>query len=71
MPKARRRPFLPAGTELIVWRDPKTPTANAFNCASKPAWFPLSAPQILFFNEQEAPSSCRSTRCRSRARRSA
>lgn len=51
--KARRRPFLPAGTELIVWRDPKFPTANSFNCASKPAWFPLSQTQIIFFNEQE------------------
>jgi hypothetical protein len=51
--KARRQPFLPGGTELIVWRDPKVPTANAFNCASKPSWFPLSHSQILFFNEQE------------------
>jgi hypothetical protein len=53
LPKARRRPFLPPGTELIVWRDPKTPTANAFNCATKPAWFPLNQSQILFFDEQE------------------
>jgi hypothetical protein len=52
--KARRRPYLPPGTELIVWRDPKTPTANAFNCASKPSWFPLNQSQIVFFNEQEA-----------------
>jgi hypothetical protein len=52
--KARRRPYLPPGTELIVWRDPKAPTANAFNCASKPTWFPLNQSQILFFNEQEA-----------------
>ncbi len=51
--KARRRPFLPAGTELIVWRDPKFATANPFNCAAKPAWFPLSHTQIIFFNEQE------------------
>jgi hypothetical protein len=53
-PKARRRPFLPGGTDLIVWRDPKTPTVTAFNCASKPNWFPLSHTQIMFFNEQEA-----------------
>jgi hypothetical protein len=52
--KARRRPYLPPGTELIVWRDPKTPTANPFNCASKPTWYPLNQSQILFFNEQEA-----------------
>jgi hypothetical protein len=52
--KARRRPFLPPGTELMVWRDPKTPTANPFNCASKPSWYPLSYTQIVFFNEQEA-----------------
>jgi hypothetical protein len=51
--KARRRPFLPPGTELIVWRDPKFATANPFNCASKPAWFPLSHTQIIFFNDQE------------------
>lgn len=54
IPKARRRPFLPGGTELIVWRDPKVPTANSFNCASKPSWFPLSHTQVLFFNEQES-----------------
>jgi hypothetical protein len=54
VPKARRRPFLPGGTELIVWRDSKFPTANPFSCASKPAWFPLGQSQIVFFNEQEA-----------------
>jgi hypothetical protein len=52
--KTRRRPFLPPGTELMVWRDPKTPTANAFSCASKPTWFPLNHTQVMFFNEQEA-----------------
>jgi hypothetical protein len=52
--KARRRPFLPPGTELMVWRDPKFPTANPFNCVTKPAWFPLSQSEIVFFNEQEA-----------------
>ena len=65
--KARRRPFLPAGTELIVWRDPKVPTTNAFNCNSKPSWFPLNQTQVLFFNEQEAPKSRRSRSHRSRA----
>jgi hypothetical protein len=52
-PKARRRPFLPGGTDLIVWRDPKTPTASPFTCTTKPNWFPLSHTQIMFFNEQE------------------
>jgi hypothetical protein len=53
LPKARRRPFLPLGTELIVWRDPKTPTANSFNCNTKPSWFPLNQTEIVVFDEQE------------------
>lgn len=50
--KARRRPFLPPATELVVWRDPKV-TPNSFNCASTPAWYPLSQEQIIAFDEQE------------------
>jgi hypothetical protein len=50
--KARRRPFLPAATELVVWRDPKAPAAG-FTCGSAPAWFPLNQEQIRAFDEQE------------------
>jgi hypothetical protein len=50
--KARRRPFLPAATELVVWRDPKA-TAAGFTCGSAPAWFPLNQEQIRAFDEQE------------------
>jgi hypothetical protein len=50
--KARRRPFLPAATELIVWRDPKVVT-QPFTCGTSPAWYPLAQNQIRAFNEQE------------------
>jgi hypothetical protein len=53
VPKSRRRPFLPPATELIVWRDPKFPTTNSFNCNSKPAWYPLNQTQVIVFDEQE------------------
>jgi hypothetical protein len=50
--KARRRPFLPPATELVVWRDSKVSPA-AFTCGTNPAWFPLQQEQIRAFNEQE------------------
>lgn len=50
--KARRKPFLPPSTELIVWRDPKV-DPEAFACGSMPPWYPLAQEQILAFNEQE------------------
>jgi hypothetical protein len=51
--KARRRPFLPAATELVVWRDPKVSSVNSFACGATPAWYPLSQEQIRAFDEQE------------------
>jgi hypothetical protein len=50
--KARRRPFLPPSTELIVWRDPKV-NAQPFTCGAPPAWYPLAQNQIRVFDEQE------------------
>jgi hypothetical protein len=51
--KARRRAALPPGTELLVWRDPKTPSVNGFHCGSTPSWYPLGQEQIVAFDEQE------------------
>jgi hypothetical protein len=51
--KARRRPFLPAATELVVWRDPKVSSVNSFACGATPAWYPLGQEQIRAFDEQE------------------
>lgn len=46
----------PAQTTLTVWRDPKMPQAE-FSCASRPAWYPLAATQVVAFDEQERPQS--------------
>jgi hypothetical protein len=50
--KARRRPFLPPSTELVVWRDSKV-APDAFTCGTTPSWFPLQQEQIRAFDEQE------------------
>jgi hypothetical protein len=55
--KARRRSALPPATELVVWRDPKVSTVNAFTCGTTPAWYPLNQEQVLAFDEQENPES--------------
>lgn len=40
------------GTDLIVWRD-ATVAQNTFACGGSPAWYPLSANDIVAFDEQE------------------
>jgi hypothetical protein len=44
------------GTNLLVWRDSKV-DQDAFNCPTqaytRPAWFPLSAEDVVVFDEQE------------------
>lgn len=55
--KARRRAVLPPATELVVWRDPKVSTVNAFACGSTPAWYPLSQEDVVAFDEQENTES--------------
>lgn len=43
-------------TSLTVWRDPAVSgTAAPFACGGAPAWYPLSASEILVFDEQETP----------------
>ena len=44
--------FFPNGTELLVWRDPKT-KQSAFTCGTNPAWYPLGQEGILAFDEAE------------------
>jgi hypothetical protein len=41
------------GTDLLVWRDPATPT-HAFDCTSGPSWYPLAA-TVVPWDEQENP----------------
>jgi hypothetical protein len=46
-----------AGTDLLVWRDPKVPQAP-FDCPAsigRPAWYPRTQDGILTFDEQEHP----------------
>jgi hypothetical protein len=52
-PTAKDKLF-PTGTSLIVWRDSKV-NQGPFNCATKPAWYPLNQEGIVAFNEQEDP----------------
>ena len=44
--------FFPSGTELLVWRDPKT-RQQPFNCGTNPAWYPLGQEVIVAFDESE------------------
>jgi hypothetical protein len=45
----------PTDTDFIVWRDPKTATAEPFACGSAPAWYPLPEEDLVGFDEQEEP----------------
>lgn len=51
--KAKLLPLLPPSTELIVWRDPKVASAQPFNCATRPNWFPLNQEHVRVFDESE------------------
>jgi hypothetical protein len=50
------------GTDLVVWRDSKTPlgapgAANgAFTCGGNATWFPLNQADVVSFDEQENPT---------------
>jgi hypothetical protein len=50
------------GTDLIVWRDAKTPlgapgAANgAHSCTTQVSWFPLNQADVVSFDEQENPT---------------
>jgi hypothetical protein len=53
--KSRRRAIMPAGTELVVWRDPKVSNVNGFICSSGgPSWYPLTHESAFAFDEQES-----------------
>ncbi len=49
------------GTDLIVWRDSKTPLGapgganGAFTCGGDATWFPLNQADVVAFDEQENP----------------
>ncbi len=40
-------------TELIIWRDTKSPGAAAVACGSAPAWSPLNTADQIFWDEEE------------------
>lgn len=45
----------PAGTsDFLVWRDAKV-NQGPFPCGTTPAWYPLPANDVVFFDEQENP----------------
>ena len=41
------------GTDLLVWRDNRMPTANPAPCGSSPSWASPGEDQLVFFDEQE------------------
>jgi len=43
------------GTDLLVWRDSRTPSVDGFSCAAGPSWFPLAQDQVVGFDQQENP----------------
>ena len=46
----------PLGTELFVWREsPGVTDGEGATCGSSPAEFPLTAPEVLAFDEEENP----------------
>jgi len=44
--------------DLIVWRDPKV-AQGPFDCAARPAWYPLSQEDVVIFDEEEHPEAPR------------
>lgn len=42
-----------SGTDLLVWRDNRSPEANALPCGSIPSWAAPGEEQLLIFDEQE------------------
>lgn len=47
------------GTDLLVWRDSKTPPTGAnrkHNCNKRPSWFPLAQTDVVAFDETENPT---------------
>lgn len=41
------------GTDLIVWRDNRTPTTGSRSCGTNPSWSPLGEFQMVVFDEEE------------------
>jgi hypothetical protein len=46
-----------SGTDLLVWRDNRSPEANALPCGSVPSWAAPGEEQLLIFDEQENASA--------------
>jgi hypothetical protein len=42
--------------DFIVWRDPKV-AQGPFDCATPPAWYPLSQEDVVLFDEEEHPQA--------------
>jgi hypothetical protein len=43
-------------TDLLVWRDNRSPAATGADCAKGPSWSPLGESQLVAFDEQENPT---------------
>jgi hypothetical protein len=46
-----------SGTDLLVWRDNRSPEANPLPCGSIPSWAAPGEEQLLVFDEQENASA--------------
>jgi hypothetical protein len=44
------------GTDLVVWRDNRSPVTGARSCGTNPAWAPLGEFQLVAFDEDENPT---------------
>jgi uncharacterized protein DUF11/thrombospondin type 3 repeat protein len=51
-------------TELIIWRDTKSPAADSVTCGSAPTWAPLSAPDLVVWDEEEGATSLPASKAR-------
>ena len=43
-------------TDLLVWRDTRSPAVSGADCAKGPSWSPLGENQVVAFDEQENPA---------------
>lgn len=44
------------GTDLVVWRDNRSPVTGARSCGTAPTWAPLGEFQLVAFDEDENPT---------------
>lgn len=51
--------LIAGGTDLLVWRDSRSPFAQPIPCGTHPSWTPPGELQLLVFDEEENPLEIR------------